>query len=161
MPSRKSSSVFHWPGSQPHLSSPFFFYLLPSSSVHICPYLFHLSSLVSSRPYLTDRTPCSSPFALHFHSSWFCLLPSCVIISCSTSTIALTCAPTCPACPACPAFSARVHGAAQPAAGLLHPHPPVQGPARVRLQHRRGESTAGVPAGVQRHTRRTTGTQHR
>lgn len=59
------------------------------------------------------------------------------------------------------AFSAGVHGAAQPAAGLLHPHAPVQRPARVRLQHRGGESAAGVPAGVQRDARRTAGAQHR
>lgn len=131
--------------THPHLCRPIRTCLTlphPSSSVHIHP-SYLLVPICSS-------FPCTS---------WSFPLPSCKVIF---SSAPHSCSPvlTRPT-RLSSAFSAGVHGAAQPAAGLLHPHPPVQRPARVRLQHRGGESAAGVPAGVQRDARRTAGAQHR
>lgn len=58
-------------------------------------------------------------------------------------------------------LSPRVHRPAQSAERLLHPHAAVQRSSRVRLQHRRRKSTQRVSAGVQRHTWRASGAEHR
>lgn len=148
-----------------HPSTPVLTLSLPASLVFTHP---HPSTSVHVRPRPSFVPNCPI-IVLRFHPSWY--FSAAVLHGpflhtprpCSPMlTRAHQCSPVLnrPTCLSS-AFSAGVHGAAQPAAGLLHPHPPVQRAAGLRFQHRGGESTAGVPAGVQRHARRTAGAQHR